>query len=96
MGKLGRLEGQNRCVGLGSKTFSLDGVDYSPSIKKAGYWGEGSVWGQLIGIFVGVCSVQAVTLITSLQRIPEEEFQNLVLLLKAWGGVCFGSAVRNT
>lgn len=31
-----------------------------------------------------------------LQRIPEDEFQSLVLLLKALGGVCLESAIRNT
>ena len=69
LGKLGRFEGYNRCFGFGNRTFSLDGVDYSPSIERAEHWGEGRVLRSLAGIFVGGC-------------ITKNEFQSLFLLLK--------------
>lgn len=64
--KVGRFGGYDRCFGLGSKTFSLDSIDYSSLVKKAELWREGRRLGPLISIFVEVCNVLAGTLMTSL------------------------------
>lgn len=84
--KLRRFRGRDKCFGFGSETFRLDGVDNGPSIKKAERWEEERRLESFTGIFIGVCRVRAVMLITS--------FFGVFLLLKAWER-CLESAIRN-